>query len=296
VELTYNNYLYGTGSGPTWVVNIDPATREPLSYYEETRRAAEMVWSEKLGDRVTLLYSGGMDSEYVLNVFRSLKMKIEPVIMKLDPGYNDKDFYTAVSYCTKNNISYKTVRLNFDQFVESGKAMEFAKRNKVSKYQMTATMWLATQVDTTVITGNDPPLIRNNTTQQPYGRLLEELQYIHSQFNNWREYTIHGTPFFLSYTPEMMLAFLEHPVIQKFVYSPHDMRDTDKVKVGVYNDQQDFIIEPRVKLTGYEEIHRSKIARHPDLVEINEGIGKQWDGVSFFVYNDIIKHLRSNLS
>ena len=291
MELIHNNYMRGTGNGPTWNVEIDPPTRPVKSYYEEACVAAEMVWSQKQGT-VYVMYSGGMDSEYVINVFLSLGMDVTPVIMRLQPNYNDHDFQYALKFCNKRGLSYQIIDLDFDKFVSSGKMFEIATRNKAGRYELTASMWLASQLDGTVLTGNDPPLLLHRYKSMP-GVYLEELEYIHSQFNCWRNDGIYGTPFFLSYTPEMMLAILNEQTFVDFSKTPQ-IKNTDSVKIGVFNNQNKFVMETRTKFTGYEYVAKSKIYNHPDIQRsLKEH--KQWCGVTYFEYNKLRSWLTSQI-
>ncbi len=287
MELTNNNYLRGSGSGETWRVEIDPPQRKVGTYYHETCRAAEMIWSQKQGP-LYILYSGGMDSEYALSVFLSLGMRVVPVIMTFDPDYNSHDIQHATSFCEHRGLSYIKFSLNFDHFVKTHQLLDIATKHGIGSYKMIPPMWLANQLgDGTVITGNDPPLLRYT---QENGNCLEELQYIHSQFGFWRKEGIHGTPFFLSYTPEMMLAFLKEPVIHEFGTTSSRIPDTNQIKRDVFNNNGGkFIINPRPKYTGYEKIWRMPISQHPDLIEIDSW--KQYQGVSLFKYDDICNWL-----
>jgi len=67
MDLTFNNYLYGTGSGDSWNVNIDPPLGPVKTYFEETLTSMEYVYANKSG-KIQLLYSGGLDSEFVARI------------------------------------------------------------------------------------------------------------------------------------------------------------------------------------------------------------------------------------
>lgn len=293
MELIHNNYMRGSGNGPTWNVSIDPPGRSVKSYYEEACIAAEMVWSKKQG-RIYVLYSGGMDSEYVINVFLSLGMNVTPVVMNLEPFYNRHDVHYALKFCKSRNLSYYTINLDFDTFVKSGKMLEILTRNKAGRYEMAATMWLATQLDGTVITGNDPPLLLNRKGELA-GVFLEELEYIHSQFNCWQNDNVYGTPFFLSYTPEMMLSILKEETFVKFSKGDHDHKTTDAVKIGVFNNQNKFTMEPRNKYTGYEQLKHKPIFNHPDI-QFSLKEHTKWCGATYFDYSTILNRLTSQVS
>ena len=282
MEYIKDNYLRGYGSGPTWRVEIDPATRPVGTYYEEACKAAEIVWSQKQGE-LFVLYSGGMDSEYVINVFLSLGMKVTPVVMRLQK-YNAHDTDYAYTFLRDRGLTHYSFDLNFDQFVESGQMRSIAEASCCATFGLSASMWLAKQLDGTILTGNDPPLLRTTSS----GRMLEELQYIHSQFNFYKKESIYGTPFFLSYTPEMMLSFLKNNTIQHYARGAYPQcSDTNQVKAMVYNDQNKFKITNRIKYTGYEQIMKSKIFKHGDVQALCPR--EEWNGVSYFKYNEIVR-------
>jgi len=243
IPLLKDNYFRHHGSGDNFSITFDPITTPFGNYFEESKIAAEEVYALKTGN-LHLMYSGGMDSEYVINVFLSLGMKVTPVIMRLQPGYNDHDTHYAMKFCQNNKLDYHLINLNYDKFVET-QMLDIMERNRVGRYEIAASMWLAKQVDGTVITGNDPPLLLQRYKEAPRGIFLEELEYIHSQFNCWKNDGIYGTPFFLSYTPEMMLAILKEPTFVEFAQKQHPYKSTDYVKVGVFNNQTKFKLEPK---------------------------------------------------
>jgi len=89
IELVKDNYMTSSGNGPSWKVNIQPPNKKIKSYFEETLEVAEYIYANKTG-KLHLLYSGGLDSEYVFNVFLKLGFDFTPVIIKLS-NYNQHD-------------------------------------------------------------------------------------------------------------------------------------------------------------------------------------------------------------
>ena len=149
-----NNYIKTSGSGSTWNVEITGPSRPVKSYYEETVIAAEKLWSQKTSP-LYLCYSGGLDSEYVLNVFLQLGMNIQPVIMRTQ--YNHPETKYAFKLCDEKNINPIVIDLDYDKFIESGKFIEIATQTKCAAYQYIANMWLTSQIDGTVRTGDSDP-------------------------------------------------------------------------------------------------------------------------------------------
>lgn len=288
MDLIVDNYLRGSGHGKKWSVKIDPPKRRVTSYYNETCIAAEMIWDLKQGP-LQLCYSGGLDSEFVLSVFLELGMSIEPVIMRTQ--YNNHETQYAFRYCEDRNLNPTIVDLDYDSFVESGTLLEIATAMKCAAYQIPCNMWLASQLDGTVITGNDPPHMKKKDDGLWY---LDEEEIIHSQFTYFKKYGVYGTPFFLSYTPEQMLSFLEDPTMRLLANNgiPGKL-GTNSTKVHVFNNNGGaFELENRVKQHGYEHVETSPIYNHPDIQTVNTW-KKKWYGSSDHQYHDVIETLRA---
>jgi hypothetical protein len=296
MQLVDNNYLRGSGHGDTWHVEIDPPRRSVKSYYEETIIAAEMIWAQKQG-QLNLLYSGGLDSEYVLSVFLRLGMNIQPVIMNLRSHdgsiYNSHESKYAFKFCEQQNIIPTIIDLNFDRFVESGQLLSISESVQCAAYQLPASMWLASQIDGTVITGNDPPHMKLNTKDNLW--YLDEEEIIHSQFKYFKQYSVYGTPFFLSYTPEMMLSFLVDPTMEALANHQFPGKlGTNSTKVHVFNNGTGFNLRQRIKQTGYEQIEKSAIFDHPDIQTVVSRKDR-WLGTSDHQYHQVVAKLSAGV-
>lgn len=291
MDLLYNNYMRSSGNGPTWCVEIDPPSRPVKSYYEETVIAMQMLWDLKDAP-LQLCYSGGLDSEYVLAVLRQLGMDVEVVIMRTAYNYPETEY--AFKYCDANNITPTVIDLDYDKFVDSYEFVEIAESMKCSVWTLVANMWLAKQLDGTVITGNDPPHMKLNTNDNKW--YLDEEEIIHSQFNFWRQNNIKGTPFLLSYTPELMLSFLLDPTMEKLANHGFPGKlGTNSTKVHVFNNNSGLNLENRVKKCGYELVWQSEIYKHPHI-KLIESWQDKWMGTSDHQYHDVVAKLSNGES
>lgn len=291
MNLLYNNYMRSSGHGDTWCVEIDPPSRPVKSYYEETVIAAEMIWSMKEGP-LYLCYSGGLDSEFVLAVLKKLGMQVNVVIMKT--AYNHPETQYAFKYCSANNIDPIIIDLDYDKFVSSDEYLEIAESMQCAAWQIPANMWLAKQLDGTVLTGNDPPHMKLNLKDNKW--YLDEEEIIHSQFNFWRQNKIKGTPFFLSYTPELMLSFLLDPTMQQLANNNISGKlGTNSTKVHVFNNGSGFTLENRIKKCGYELVEESSIFHHPNIQTVRSWENK-WKGTSDHQYHDVVNKLSNGVS
>lgn len=297
MELTKDNYLFGTGHGKTWHVNIDPPLRKVKTYFEETLEAVEYVYANKTG-KFQVLYSGGLDSQYVCEVLLHLGMEFDPVIIELKNNagdvLNSHDIQFAYEFCNAKNITPVVYDLNFENFVKTGKNVEIAKSVTCCSFALPATMHVASQLDGFSLLGNDPPYLRNENGTW----VLEELEYIHSLLRFYKKYEVNGCPFLLSYTPEMMLAFLLDPRIKQLGSGKFPARKgSNSSKSYVFNNGSgfnmpvyDFATMNRIKFTGYENIFKSELMSHPNLAVFEE-FKKEWNGEYLEPYADAVKRL-----
>lgn len=302
MELTKNNYLYGTGSGASWHVNIDPPTRKVKSYYEETVEAVEYVYANKVG-KLQVLYSGGLDSQYVCEVLLKLGIDFEPVIIEMKDSrgnsYNDHDTKWAYEFCHAKNLSPVVYDLDFDKFVKSGKNVEIAESVECCAASIPHTMYVLSQLDGFTILGNDPPYLRYDAEKDQW--FLEELQYIHALLRFYKKNNLNGCPFLLSYTPEMMLSFLLDPAIVKLGTGQcPGKRGSNSTKSHVFNNGSnfnmpvyDFVTKTRVKQTGFEKIMELPVYSHPNITIFND-FWELWNGEYLEPYEDAVKRLSVN--
>lgn len=300
MELIKDNYLYGTGHGDTWSVNIDPPKRKVRTYYEETVEAVEYVHANKTG-KFQVLYSGGLDSQYVCEVLLRLGMDFDPVVIELhgeDGIYNEHDIKYAYDFCESHNLKPIRYDLDFDHFYKSGKIVEIAEATTCCTLAIPATMHVISQLDGFTLMGNDPPYLRFDNKR---GWLLEEMEYIHSLLRFYDKFQMNGCPFLLSYTPEMMLSFLIDPAIYNLGTGSYPGKTgSNSTKSMVFNNgsdfnipSYDFVSKTRIKYNGYENIFRTERMNHPNL-KIFEEFQKQWNGEYLEPYLDAVNRLSIN--
>jgi hypothetical protein len=262
IELVKGNYIRLESS-----IEIDALPTTVSNYYQETIKAAEQIVSLQQG-KLYMLYSGGMDSEYALSVFLSMGIDVVPVIIKLNPGYNEHEVKYAHSLVSARNLTPVIVDIDFDQFVKSGKILDIANSMQLGIYHYSATAYAVSKLDGTVLMGDGEPYIKLNNTWD-----VEVYEY---EFGIGRYFTnngIHGTPYFLRYTPEMMYSFLTSNRIKELADDQYPGKlGSNSSKVFVYNEHSGFNLEPRTKFHGYEIIEQSDIFKHDVFKEF-----KSWD-------------------
>lgn len=286
MDLLYKNYMRSEGHGDTFAVEIDPPNRAVKSYYEETSIALQIIYESRVAP-LQLCYSGGLDSEFVLAVCLKLGIPIEPVIMITD--YNKDETSYAFKFCNKHNLTPTIINLDFDKFIASDQYLDIAETMMCADWRLPVNMWLAEQLSGTVLTGNDPPHMKLNEKHNLW--YLDEEEIIHSQLRFWKAKGMLGTPYFLSYTAEMMLAFLLDPKMEKLANHGFPGKlGTNSTKIYVYANKSDIYLEPRLKRTGYESVLNANIFNHPNIRLVRSWESK-WKGTSDHQYHDVVSKL-----
>jgi len=269
MNLIKDNYLRGSGNGKYWHVDIDPPKGKVKSYHEETLETARYVYENKQG-KIHLLYSGGLDSQYVFNVLHSLKMDFVPVIIRVQGrgmihDYNHEESKYAFEHCKCLGIKPKVIVFDFDPFFESGELIELADQFECGSWMIPATMKVAKELDEFIVMGNDPPYLKY--FQDTDSWCLEELEIIHSILRFFHRFEVPGCPFFLSYRAEQMLSFLLDPTIVDLANGKYPGKlGTNSSKCHVFNNGSGFNMvnydwKTRKKMTGYEEFLNTDLGK-----------------------------------
>ena len=285
IPLTKNNYIRHKHSGINFQVEIDKLAVGG-NYYQESVLAAEEIYNLKEG-KLHIMYSGGLDSEYVLSLFLELGMDITPVIVKLNPFYNNHDIQYALNFCQLKNLTPMIIDIDFDEFVKSEKILDIARETRSSVYHRPATAYAAGQINGTVLLGDGEPYIRLDENTNTWNLEIDEHDYV--VYNYLSNRGIPCCPHFNRYRPEMMSAYMLDPRMRELADHVHAGKlGSNSSKTYMYNRYSPFKLEARKKYTGYEIIENSEIFKHPVFAQL-ENEGQAYEGLVSFNYHSFIR-------
>lgn len=289
MTLTKDNYFTVSGTGPSWDCHFKPFPKNYDNLFLEAQKAAEEIYSLRQG-KVYMMYSGGVDSEFALSIFLSLGMDITPVIIKLNPNYNDHDITYAYEFCKSKNITPITIDIDFDNFVKSGLMLDYAKKYKSKKYHVGSTMHGISKLDGTILGGNCEPYINHNMETDTWN--YQWCEYEFSIANYYIENNVYGTPNFNCWSSGMMLSYLNDQRIVELANNKLPLKmGSHSSKHMVYNRHGNLNLTVRPKLHGYEIVEQSEIFKHESFNEIEE-FGKTCDGIYEKDYFQFMKEMQ----
>jgi len=278
MDLIKEEYLTYTGEGESWQLRLSAPKNKIRSYYEEIVSTAEYIYANKEG-KLHVLYSGGLDSEYICRVFLAMGIDFVPVIIRLNgPGiiYNQHDIQYAIDFCSTRNLSPCMYDIDYDQFVESGKYLTMIKDVGFPGIMTTVVLDTTLYLNGTSIIGMDPPYIKYDQSTDTW--VFEEPEFAYASLRFYAKHNLHGTPFMLMHSAEVTLSFLLDPNIVKLgTNNSPGKTGSNSTKSKVYNngsgfnmDEYNYDNRTRTKYTGTEVIYKSKIWDHENLQLMRE--------------------------
>lgn len=256
-----------------WIVDYGQCHRTTDSFYSECLQTARRIY-ENAGQKVTVLFSGGVDSEVALQSFVLAKIPVTATILRFKNELNLHDISYALQACEKLDVKYQIIDLDIIKFWEN-QLFEYADPTYCISPQLLSTMWLSDQVDEYPVLGSGECLL-----VKEYGDdyVPGVSPYLHSEWTLWEKEKIaawfrhfiykkrNACPGFFQYTPEIILSYLLDPFVEKLTQSQMIGKlSTASSKLAIY--QQHFQLVDRPKYSGFEKIEPQDAYFRKILVE-----------------------------
>lgn len=243
-----------------WIVDYGKCRRHTENFHFECLNTAREI-QENSQQKITVLFSGGVDSEVALQSFVLAGIPVTATILRFKNDLNIHDMSYAIVTCEKLGVKYKIVDLDILKFWEN-QLLEYADPTYCISPQLLSTMWLADQVDEYPVLGSGECLLVKD-----YDDTYEAgvSPYLHSEWSLWEKEKIaawyrhfivkkrNACPGFFQYTPEIILSYLRDPFVHKLTQSQIVGKlSTASSKLAIY--QQHFQLVDRPKYSGFEKI------------------------------------------
>lgn len=301
-NFTHNNHLkhyiggelFGTRTNKfqqytTDVGSIDPEYYAKSNYRQELLRVARLQYDD-LGKDLVLFISGGTDSEIMARSFAAQGLKPKCIIIKFTGDYNLDEVKEAVAVAEELALPYEIVDFDVRGFYLSGEADKLAMDIQCELLPFLVFFKVSQQLQTPTVLGGELLIekYKNHDFKPEWVlRNIETLEASHVRFS--QKFNIPFIIEWFSYTPELMLYYLEHPGIKYLVADKTPYWSVTPIKNIILRK---LVPELRIKekTTGYEKLkglHVESRARLASLMPDNIG-----DTKPFLGYDELIKRLR----
>jgi hypothetical protein len=288
-EYTKNNHIRCSYTSNALDFSHGKISNSHLSWREECKNVAKELY-ELHSDKLVILLSGGLDSEVVLHSFIANKIFPKVAIFRYEQNLNLHDINYALRLCAARGISPQIIDINVRSFFDN-QLLDFAYITKCSSPQLNLLMHYANNVDgIPVIGAGENYLVRKEGKKEVYD--LEESRVI-SLYKFFENTNREAIPAFFQYTPEAMLSFLQKESVYRWVETAKMQGHINSKKIKASIIAEDFDIEPRGKLTGFELMDLLDQKYRKLLLDMNLGDdGEVWTPFVDYIRNFGVEPIR----
>lgn len=265
--LNYDGMLHCTGVDH--IVNLDTEFFESLKFDNESLRQyridAARLCAETLGDKPALCFSGGLDSQAMLQCWHEANLDFDTIIVTFNDRLNHHDSDHAKMYCERNGYKYKELNFDVIQFLNRDNHDYGIKYNSCSPHfnvHYKIVELLADMGYTGVCNGGDAPYNHNGVWGENFSKNPFHFLKIKDKF------TIPFQGSFLSFYPQLSWAIALFTQFDSDVFKGVDtvIRDWEieqKIrhhrytkKIFAYNKVGFNVMPQETKYTGFELVKK----------------------------------------
>lgn len=258
--------------------------------------AAEFT-AKSIGNKIALCFSGGVDSQCMVQCFVEAGIECDIFILKFKHNLNVQDVDHAITYCDKNKLSYKIIEIDVLNF------LSIFNYDYATKYQSASPHFnvhyklfdlIRKEGYDGVVAGGNTPLYTNSSNSWGVGYNRNAQNYIN--YSNISGFKCQGN--FLSYYPKLTWTIsLLTPPVTNYVPSKFNLPMSERQywenyrymqKIRGYKRAGFNILPQSQKYTGFELVKKhleektgdgwtfEKLYRHPiEKLLISRPTGKE---------------------
>jgi hypothetical protein len=235
------------------VGKIDPDYYRTSDWLTEQYRTADIL-HRLYGSELTVLFSGGTDSEIVLRAFVAIGVRPHTVFIKFKNDYNHDDYVIAQRVCDELGVNLTVIDFDVKKFYYSGAAAYWARQLQCSQIAYLIVYYNFIELQRPCVMGGELLFrrdVRRNTQQWYYcWRENEDCASIRASI-------LCGIPLineWFSYTPEMMGYYLDNPKICELFNTRYNYKLASVSSKNAILEQYMPSILKKEKTHGYEKI------------------------------------------
>lgn len=205
--------------------------------------------------KIELLYSGGLDSEFVLVSLKNFGYPVVAVTMKLMcRGYpiNTHDLYYSEKFCRQNNIEQKFIELDIEKFFESGRYQDYLLDYYIQQPHVATHFWMFEQCD------NFPILAGEYSWPWVDQPILSPHRLEYSCYDRFlADNSINGIGNLLNYSYNINRSLISAHIELYKQNVILDSRTLPIFKKNLYQKLSNYTFEVRMRHSGWENLPKS---------------------------------------
>lgn len=245
----YNNQKFQT--------NYIPYTGHVGTFKEELIKAASST-IDIFGNDVSILFSGGSESDLMLRSFLAIKAKPNVYIVRYENDYNLYDVSYAVTICSMLNVDYKIIDFNLTHFFEND-AEKVSRIAEIDRPRALPYCKILELIDGVPVFGRGEPnpiKLENTWIQRCHEYDVGRIKYA-------RTINKPAIAEWFKWTPGLIISYMNLKWFNDLTNDKYNATDSATTKMIGYREAYPELID-RVKKTGFEKIDTliNEVDRH----------------------------------
>lgn len=299
IELSKNNHMVVGYNNIPWTCRKSLYDRFYIKYNQPaekiyTFREASIISAKEISEtadkknkKPLILYSGGIDSEFIIASFITAGVDFSVAHVRYLPNYNDHETEYVHKFCKKYNLDLKEFEVDTIRFLTDQNNFHSAVLDNSRLIELNLITAMTSEIKNNFFPISDHPgvmLFRGNKNlNEPSEWVWKDYEHLCSYYFHCMRNEIDSSPSFFHWSPEIILSFLLDPLIVRLVSNQIDGKVTIRTTAfPLYQSTfSEFNFEERPKFRGFEYISKHLIN------ELNNSLNSKtyYDRHSGQVYN-----------
>lgn len=298
IEYSHRNTLtfgYGDGvlnesDGTPLSYTMQRCSREPLPLKDELIETAKLMQQKANGRPIYLMQSGGLDSEVMICSFIDAGIPFKTISFRFPNGQNEHELEFVRHLSEAKQLDTQFYDIDMVNWVRASEAQDWFKLSNCWEIAMLPHMKLMHHIwfelgGMPVLGGGDVVIIKNQGQW-----MYSKYEYILAWYWFCAKMGIDAGVAFFQHTPEVTLAMLRQPEIQRAALGQDALAnkvlpDLRAVKYRVYHRLWPEL-RRRIKFGGTELVHGMIVSVEQEL---RSKSARRFDGVWSIPYPDFVR-------
>jgi len=289
------NFGYRTAGHEKYSVrlgSIDAELYRKGNYISELNRTADSVYKE-FGKELVVFLSGGTDSEIVVRNFVDIGIRPKCLVIRFKDDYNAADVVEAQAIANDLDLDLEIMDFDVIDFHRSGEARELGISLQCSQITYLTVYNAILKLGAPAVMGGEVLLTRlvRPDSHEWYYTFRENEDASAMRFSE--KYNIPLVNEWFSYTPELLLHYLEDKDIQTLISTRYNYKLTSVSSKNAILRRLYPNIRPKIKTHGFERLLGFNFEVYKELASYQ--IRKLESSVDGILMNDAIAMLKGDL-
>jgi len=307
IELTKNNHMIVGYNGVAWArrrslydkffIDYGKVTKVPESFRSASIEAAKeiSVFCKKIKKRPLVLYSGGIDSEFIVAAFLASGEDFSVAHIEYLPDLNAHESKYVTSFSKRYNLDLKLFQVDVAYFLKDDQTLIEAVKDNAHIIECQLLTSITPKIKDQYYPISDHPgvmLHRENTNlSSPSQWYWKDYEHLTAYYFHCLNNSIHACPSFYHWSPEIILAFLLDPTIRNLVEGKNYGKITNRTTMpSLYQETfPEYEMPSRPKFNGFE--YFSKNNTREITRKLNQKTYYDRHSGQRYEYNELLKRL-----